>query len=119
MPRRRQVLVIPQGYDRKLEAKTVFVAWKNTREASRAVRDALPFMRLADSVIVGAVTSGNEASADPRLDDLVDYLSRHGIPVETQDVHANGDIGQAIIDAAGQSDADLVVAGGLRPFPPS
>jgi len=39
----------PAGYD------TILVAWKNTREAARALAEAMPFLRRASQVIVAIV----------------------------------------------------------------
>ena len=50
----RPVLVAPPGIER-LAAKRVVVAWKDTREARRAVHDALPFLTRADEVLVAVV----------------------------------------------------------------
>ncbi len=44
----RPVLVVPPGLDH-LDVRRVAVGWKNTREARRAVRDALPFLTRAFS----------------------------------------------------------------------
>src|SRR5262249_57555464 len=41
----RPVLVVPPKIDR-LEVSRILVAWKDTREARRAIRDALPFSKL-------------------------------------------------------------------------
>ncbi len=40
----------------KLDLRTVVVGWKDTREARRAVQDALPLLRLAERVVVVATT---------------------------------------------------------------
>src|SRR5262249_54286773 len=45
----RPVLAVPDKIE-KLEAKNITVAWKNTREARRAVADALPLLSAAESV---------------------------------------------------------------------
>src|SRR5215472_19015451 len=56
----RPVLVVPPEIDR-LELSRVLVAWKDTREARRAVRDALPFLKLANEIIIAvAKTLGAE-----------------------------------------------------------
>ena len=47
----RPVLAVPPGVD-SLKGRRVLVAWKDTREARRAIQDALPFLHQADEVIV-------------------------------------------------------------------
>jgi hypothetical protein len=51
----RPVLAVPPGVQ-SLAAKRVVVAWKDTREARRAVQDALPLLQGAEEVIVMEVT---------------------------------------------------------------
>jgi hypothetical protein len=52
----RPVLVVG-GTVNKLDLRNVVVAWKDTREARRAVEDALPLLMLADRVTVVEVAS--------------------------------------------------------------
>ncbi|MFH6783276.1 MULTISPECIES: universal stress protein [Methylobacterium] len=75
----RPVLVAPPGLER-LAPKRVVVAWKDTREARRAVHDALPLLVGAERVCVVAVGpdahhGGAEATAR--------YLSGHGLTATT------------------------------------
>lgn len=75
----RPVLAVPLGIE-SLAAKRVVIAWKDTREARRAVQDALPFLIGAKEVIVMEVTeTGSEKESLNRLKDVAKYLSRHGI----------------------------------------
>ncbi|TGD97690.1 universal stress protein [Methylobacterium nonmethylotrophicum] len=75
----RPVLVAPPGLER-LVPKRVVIAWKDTREARRAVHDALPLIAGAERVCVVAAGpdahhGGAEATAQ--------YLSGHGIAATT------------------------------------
>jgi hypothetical protein len=47
----RPVLVVPNELN-SLAARQVIVAWKDTRESRRAVRDALPFLQEAEDVMI-------------------------------------------------------------------
>ena len=47
----RPVLVVPPGIQ-SLAAERIVIGWKDTREARRAVRDALPLLREASSVAI-------------------------------------------------------------------
>ena len=51
----RPVLTVPTGIE-SLAAKRVVIAWKDTREARRAVQDALPILQDAKEVIVVEMT---------------------------------------------------------------
>lgn len=56
---------MPPGIDR-LDADRVLIGWKNTREARRAVRDAMPFLTRASRVVVASIDDGI-GPADPGI----------------------------------------------------
>jgi hypothetical protein len=63
-----------------LRAEHVVIGWKDTREARRAVQDALGFLREAIRVtVVEICQSGEEAAAQEHIDDVARYLTRHRI----------------------------------------
>ncbi|MFH6783273.1 MULTISPECIES: universal stress protein [Methylobacterium] len=102
------VLIVPPGIDR-LEARRVLIGWKYTREARRAVRDAMPFLTRASQVVIASVDDGFGA-ADPQ--DLIDLLRAHGIATQAVAPDATGTtVAEALTDAAAEHGADLVVAG--------
>jgi nucleotide-binding universal stress UspA family protein len=108
----RPVLVVPPGRSH-LRARSVLVAWKDTRECRRAIVDAMPFLQLADEVIVHAVTSkGEEAAVARELDDVVDHLRRRGVLADKDITPArNADVAAELERVAGLHGADLIVAG--------
>ena len=56
------------------------IAWKDVREARRAVQDALPLLHEAARVTVAEICEpGDEERAQARLDDVAAYLARHRI----------------------------------------
>jgi len=88
------------------------VAWKDTREARRAVADALPMLRNMDRVVVVAVThAGEQGPAQTGLFKMVAWLGRHGIEASSRLVLAAGNDSEQLIGAAEEEDADLIVAG--------
>jgi nucleotide-binding universal stress UspA family protein len=85
------------------------VVWKDTREARRAVRDAMPFLKLAEQVTILAIGTGEAESA---VADVGAHLRLHGIsarPVVRPGLD-NG-IAGAVIDYALENGADLIVSG--------
>jgi nucleotide-binding universal stress UspA family protein len=109
----RPVLVVPPSGDR-LSARCVVVAWKDAREARRAVWDALPFLRAAESVHVVEITSEADLDrANRRVGDVVRHLERHEIKADGG-VRSQGQAAAAdeIILVAEHHGADLIVAGG-------
>lgn len=104
----RPLIVVPPGIER-LSARHVVVAWKDTREARRAVRDALPFLKEAEAVTVLSVGAGAE---DQGAADVSDYLTLHGI--ESQAVIRPDGVRFAVDEItrfARDHDADLIVCG--------
>ena len=109
----RPVLVVPPGA-RTLLAERVIVAWKDTREARRAVWDALPFLTRASSVHVVEVTAGEDLeTAAGRVRQVSALLKRHGVAAEAEvRTRREGSDADELILVAEQIGADLIVAGG-------
>lgn len=109
----RPVLILPAIGRFPTIGKRILVAWNPSREATRAVTDAIPLLRLADKVHVMAVNPkagehGAVAGADIGL-----YLARHGVRVEVKTDHgAEIDVGNELLSRAADLDADLIVMGG-------
>jgi nucleotide-binding universal stress UspA family protein len=74
----RPVLVVPEKVA-SLSLRHVAIAWKDAREARRAVLDALPFLQQAETVmIVEVIESGREQTLHG-VKDVASYLARHGV----------------------------------------
>lgn len=108
----RPVVVVPSGI-RQLPASRVLIAWKETREARRAVVDALPFLNEAQSVCIAAVTApGTETQAREEIADVARYLARHDVTVGSQIATAAvGTEGDVLLRLAEEQGSDLIVAG--------
>ena len=107
----RPVLFVPRNIH-LLDARRIVVAWKDTREARRAVRDALPFLRNAERVEIAEVNEQSLRVPGPS-DDVADYLIRHGVVVGTKAyLKVEGPVANEIIRFAQEAKADLIVAGG-------
>ena len=98
----------------------VLVAWNDSREAARALSDALPLLRLARHVHVVIWNEGGgdgEQAARLRFDALRQWLTRHGVSANV-DVQATeiGIVGPMLTCAA-ELKTDLIVMGayGHRP----
>ncbi|MBE0626223.1 MAG: universal stress protein [Burkholderiales bacterium] len=109
----RPVLILPSVGRFPTIGKRILVSWNASREATRALTDAIPMLRLAESVHVMAVNPkhgmhGNVPGADIGL-----YLARHGVRVEVKtDQGAEIDVGNELLSRAADLDADLIVMGG-------
>lgn len=108
----RPVLVAPPGLD-AVSARVVVVGWKETREARRAVSDALPLLLTAEHVHVVAMVREDGEAAAGRVRDVVRHLQRHNVKAEAV-VRARGreSVAEDLAHYAEQVGADLIVAGG-------
>jgi nucleotide-binding universal stress UspA family protein len=110
----RPTLIAPfaAGFERL--GRTAMVAWDDSREAARAVSDALPLLRRAERV---QVVSWNEkgvprdATLHPRLDALHRWLMWHGVRAEIGVETTAIGIAEAMLSRAADLDADLIVMG--------
>jgi nucleotide-binding universal stress UspA family protein len=103
------VLALPErGYPLDL-GRRILVAWKNSREAARALRDAWPLLAAAQEVHVVCVSQDGELSPDGELQR---HFERHGVKanviVTTDAAMPPSD---AIREQVGILNADLLVMG--------
>lgn len=106
----RPVLIAAHGASR-LKADTVVIAWKDTREARRAVVDAMPFLKAADRVKVIVVNEGDLAAERSSMLDLVHWLQTHDVKADGDVLPLQENLGQTIGAAAVELHSDLVVSG--------
>lgn len=109
----RPMLAVPPEMD-TLKGKRVLVAWKDTREARRALQDALPFLKRADEVVVAEVCEHSDevSSCQKRLRDVAIYLSCHHVKAVAERVWPlAGSVENTLIEMSRDISADLIVAG--------
>jgi nucleotide-binding universal stress UspA family protein len=109
----RPVLVVPDVVT-PLSLRRVVVAWKDTRECRRAVRDALPLLQQAKEVLLVEIGDDeSESKARKNLADVAAYLVRHRVIVAAQVWRrARGPAATELLRFVRDEDADLIVAGG-------
>jgi nucleotide-binding universal stress UspA family protein len=110
----RPVLVVPAEGRPATLATNVAIAWNASREATRAVTDALPLMDGAArvSVLVVRPRTGGQAHGPLPGADVAHYLAHHGTNVEV--IRIDGDhreVGAVLLDQVARLGADLLVMG--------
>jgi nucleotide-binding universal stress UspA family protein len=109
----RPVLAIPFAGEFPTLGERVLVAWNASREAARAVNDALPLMAAAKQVTVLAINAqrGIGGQGDVPAADIALHLARHGVKAEAAHTVAR-DIadGEALLSYAADIGADLIVS---------
>lgn len=110
----RPVLVIPYAGRITSVGKRALVAWDGSREAVRALNDALPLLTVAEAVTVMLV--GSQAGAlerqKPSIERVIRHLRHHGIEAKLEET-LRGDIpvSDILLSRASDLDTDLIVAG--------
>lgn len=110
----RPVIVVPLAGDFEKIGARVLVGWNATREAARAVHDAMPILERASEVhIVWANPEDDgELSDDLPGAELATNLARHGIRVIAQPVPAHGPgVGDTLLNQVSDTGADLLTMG--------
>jgi len=108
----RPLLVVPSNV-KWLDLRSALVAWKDCPEARRAVADALPLLAKVGEVTVAAVAEeeGSQQAVRRQAEDVVGWLSRHGIAARAQVPDRSGNIVAQLDRIAADTGAGVVVAG--------
>jgi len=106
----RPVIVVPNDYAADGLADHAVVAWDGKRAASRALADAFPALEAKSKVTV--VTVGEEDA--PNLDILMRNIARHGIDVDYRLQPRKGSVAEALLTAAEDVAAKLLVMGAFE-----
>jgi nucleotide-binding universal stress UspA family protein len=110
----RPVLYVPYAGRFEDCGKRVLVPWNASREAARAVKDALPFLREAEETEVVTFNPRKVFLDDSSLPDpdMGAYLARHGAKVRVANQPTSlDDIGALILSRAADNASDLIVMG--------
>ena len=104
----KPALVVPYIGARAAMFQTVMVAWKETREAARALAAALPILRAAAAVHV-ALAGDTESEHQTQLQR---YLQRHGVQARCHTLASTASLaGESILSMVADLGADLLVMG--------
>lgn len=106
----RPLLVWPYAGTHAEPGRQVMLAWNGTREAVRALHDAMDFLVSADKVVISTVNPPDRSHVPGA--DIAAHLARHGITAEVHPINAPElDAGNAILSAAADFGSDLLVMG--------
>lgn len=111
----RPVLVVPPQHRLQWPLRRAVVAWRPTREATRALHDAMPLLLRAESVDVVVVEpeTGESKYGDMPGADIGEHLARHALKVNVVEVRrGSASVGAALLRHAAENEAQLLVAGG-------
>jgi nucleotide-binding universal stress UspA family protein len=106
------LLLLPYGWKSRTAMENIVIAWKSSREATRAVHDAMPLLTRAKKVTAFTFAPENDIfGKEPDL--LVAHLREHGVAAEASSWPDTGEItaSDALFACLETQEADLIVAG--------
>lgn len=109
----RPVFIVPAYGEHGMFGKNVMVAWNGSRESARAVFDALPILKRAESVRVLSVESKDfDGSKNVPGAEIATMLSRHGVICDVA-VSAGSSLhpGDELLARLADANCDLLVMG--------
>jgi nucleotide-binding universal stress UspA family protein len=108
----RPVLVVPYIGTRDSIGKRILLAWNGSREAVRALHDAMGLLTRADKVVVMTVDPPKDAGNHIAGADIGVHLARHDVKAVVNSTISNDiDVGDTLLSRAADDDIDLIVMG--------
>lgn len=114
----RPVLVVPNAHTPSSDFKQVVVAWDGSRQAGRAIIDAMPLLQRATTVNIVLVNAGEKKSKFAAIHgqepgaDIGAFLARHGVATNVRQIVTNTSVSDALLNEVSDSQTDLIVMGG-------
>jgi nucleotide-binding universal stress UspA family protein len=105
MSEQRPIIVARPNFT---DIRTVCLAWDGGKEATRAVRTALPLLAKAKTVTILSAPEATTRDFEPGR--LADFLAARDVTADVQ-VLAGSDAAACILRACAERSADLLVAG--------
>jgi nucleotide-binding universal stress UspA family protein len=109
----RPMIMVPYIQKGPLKLDNVMVCWDGSRQAARAIGDAMPLLAKAGRVEIVIIT--NERGKEHEIEgaDMGEHLARHDLTVEVNRIPGGGiDVADALLSHAADSGADFMVMGG-------
>jgi nucleotide-binding universal stress UspA family protein len=108
----RPMLLIPCAQSEPVRMRRALLAWDGSRQSVRAMTDALPLLRRADSVALAHWRSdADEPAPLARMACVRQWLAFQGVDAEPRDELTTLPIGDALLNSASDIGADFIVMG--------
>lgn len=104
----KPVIMFPRVM-KKFSTDSVLIGWNNSPEASRALTSSIEILKIAKKVEL--ITAQEYIKYDSLIDDMIDYLKKHGIDANIKIVKTTMVPGEALLNHAKDGNFDLIVAG--------
>src|SRR5262249_26987128 len=93
--------------------------WDGSREAARAIRDAIPLLQRAEEVLLLTIdpTRQGHVRGGPNTEEFGAHLGRHGARIVVEEVASKSKtVSKTVLSQASEFGADLLRYGRLRTF---
>ena len=112
----RPVLIVPYAGAFETVGKRILIAWDGTREATRALHDALPLFTDPEATVVFVGSHERDLEQHrPALDRVVRHLHHHGVAARPEETLRGGlAVSDILLSRAADLGADLIVSGGYH-----
>lgn len=109
----RPVVIVPYIQKAPVKFDRMLVCWNRSRNAARAIADAMPFLERAKRIEVLTISGKGTEEKEPAGCSIIDHLIRHGLKVEGKHIVSKGsDVAGTILSHAADAGADFIVMGG-------
>jgi nucleotide-binding universal stress UspA family protein len=109
----RPLILVPYIQKAPLKLDNVMVCWDGSRQAARAIGDAMPLLAKAGRVEIVIVTNERGKQDEIEGADIGEHLARHNLKVEVNRITGGGiDVADVLLSHAADSGADFMVMGG-------
>src|SRR5262249_5264539 len=116
----RPVLIVPYAGTFEMVGKRTLFAWDGTREANRAMHDALPLL-FTDAEATVVFVGSNERDLEqhrPALKRVVHHLHHHGVAAKPEETVRGGlPVSDILLSRVTDLFADMIVSGGYHHSP--
>lgn len=108
----RPVLVVPYAGSFPAVGDNVIIAWDGSRQATRAVNDAMAIVAAAQNVDVLSINPGDKDIGEAARAAIVLHLARHGVNATAKQITTvDMDAANMLLSRAADGSADLIVMG--------
>lgn len=108
----RPVLLMPDNVSPEITLAVVVVAWDGSRVAARAISDALPFLKFAQTVRLVEMTGEKPLEGTSSVAALQNQLQSHDITATVDTIEVgDASAGEVLTDYCARQHAELLVMG--------
>lgn len=109
----RPMLLVPYIHRGPFKASRVLICWDGGRAAARALHDAMPILRKAQTIDAISIHHANAPAGETSVEQLAIHLDRYGMSARVQHVIAEpADVHSTILSVAADCCSDYLVMGG-------